>query len=239
VVPQDALEAAANADEGATVLLFADEPLVLPVVTLQRGRLVIVSPGASDTRVNGLVSMLVGAPSSESAQSGRERLGSRTWSAERGDTVAITRRGATSAVVPLDDRIRVSPHLVTRARDVLAGSPPFDLAGALGDSAGLVHFSPSPREWIVYWPRTDRPIFIHSPVRLPHVVELGRVAGHAADRVVRMPARSGDVALAASADLGLKLLDVEKLMADGGPGALDRLKNRRAETLHAFVAEVR
>jgi hypothetical protein len=239
VVPSEAIEAAASADEGATLLLLADEPLTLPVVTLQRGKLVVASPTATTTRLEGLLSMLLGATSSAREPGIRERLGTRTWSAERGEISTVTRRGMISAIVALDGRPRPSHDVLSRARAALSISSYAGVAEALGTGFGMIHFSPSPREWVVYWPRPDRPVWIHSPVRLPHVVELGRVAERTPERVVRMPARSGDVALAIGSSSDRSLAEVEKLMTDGGPATFEKLRREMKTPITALVAEVR
>lgn len=247
VVPAEALELAAVADEDATLLLFADEPLVLPVVTLQRGRVVVVSPNASPARLAGVLSMLLGVvrPANDTS---RERLGTRAWSIEGGATVTLARKGPVSALVPFEDGQAPSADLVERTRSALALANPARIRELIGASAGVVHLSRSPREWIIYWPRTDRRIWIHSPVRLPHVVELGSVASRTDDRIVRMPARSGDVALAVGSDLDRgpqhlqhlrQLQGVEQLMNEGGPTTFERFRGTTSLPMNALVAEVR
>ena len=65
------------------------------------------------------------------------------------------------------------------------------------------------------------------------------MAERSPDRIVRMPARSGDVALAIGSTLDRSLLDVEKLMGDGGPATFERLCVEADKSVAAIVAEVR
>ena len=91
------------------------------------------------------------------------------------------------------------------------------------------------REWLIYWPREDRPASIHSHARLPNLVNLASAAARAKDHLVRFPAHSGDVTVALSASLADG--GTTRLQMEEGAGAV--LEHVIADSVGGLIAELR
>jgi len=231
-IPKPVLSLLDDDDQTTPILLGADEPLVRPVVHLQDGRVIVAGSTASAARVRGLVHMLLaealgGWETTDGKLLTTERLRPRSWSAEIASAVRVEHAsGASTALVPLhgDD---VDRDLVTAASALDVANDDVTLhrlGDALGDRVGLVHLTADSRTWLAWWPGHGNPLWLHSPVRLPHAVDLAR-RDDGRPRAMRMNAQPGDLLVALTAPF-VDGRDVESLLADGGPTALERLRAR-------------
>jgi hypothetical protein len=231
-IPKPVLSLLDDDDSTTPLLLGSDEPLVRPIVHLQRGRVIVAGSTASAARVRGLVRMLLaealgGWETTDGTLLTTERLRPTSWSAEIASAVRIEHAsGATTALVPL--------HGGDVDRDLVAATSALDVADddltlhrlgdAFGDDVGLVHLTADARTWLAWWPGYGNPLWLHSPVRLPHAVDLAR-RDDGRPRAIRLNAQPGDLIASLTAPFAAHR-DLESLLADGGPTALERLRDR-------------
>jgi hypothetical protein len=123
------------------------------------------------------------------------------------------------------------------------GEKEASLSELLGPGAGLVHLSPSAREWLFYWPAAGWPLLISSSTRLPPRFDLHATIERLESRILRLAAAPGDLVLGATRSPPTAVADsLWEAMTDGGPALLDlftqTLRDEPA-SLSAVAVEVR
>jgi hypothetical protein len=249
-IPERLLRLATSERPDASLLLLCREPLVRPTVSLRNGRVTLVEPPLTARRIAGRLRILFTdeatgpMPRGPVACSEYQRpgywVGALTDSSHEDPSAWLDqRRGLTTLVFagasPDAERVGRVGELLARAGD--AERLGVALAELLGD-AGLIHLGPRGDEWLFYWPRRERSLWLCSPQRLPACWDLAATAQECATGCFRVPAANGDVvmslpdevagwALGAArpgvpAHLRSELVDV---VADGGPALLDEMES--------------
>jgi hypothetical protein len=249
-IPERLLRFVTRDRPGAALLLLCRESLVRPSVTLQHGRITLVEPPFSVRRLaSRLRVLLAGASADEASVPVREHQRPEHWlgvlspaaawtplvDQSRGLTVVVPGRTAVAgdALAPVAAAVASQHHLA--AGEALAAA----LVPLLGEEAGMIHLGPRGDEWLLYWPRPERPLWLCSTQRLPACWDLGvtaydspghvyRVAAAAGDVLVTMPAGLSDWALGAAGP-GVPALVASELteaVADGGPALLEHIGER-------------
>jgi hypothetical protein len=246
-IPEDIVRLMTRAIPGLPVLLLCNEPLTRPSVTLQSGRVTLLGPPFSRTRIYSRLRVLLadrGAPA-ESVVAGAarpvvtcERQRTQWWVAALdawgpgagltpGAPVHIhqsTAKGLT-AVLPAQDSAPL-PGIERVVEAVRKSEPDGEkeaaLAELLGTGVGVVHLSPAAREWLFYWPSPGWPLLIHSSTRLPPRFDLRATIERLESWVLRMAAAPGDLVVGTTrSPPGVMTDTMWDAMADGGPVLLD------------------
>jgi hypothetical protein len=264
---------------GAPLLLLCRESLVRPSVTLQHGRVTLIEPPFSVRRIASRLRVILASGAGqrllteEAAVPGGELVirehqrpghwmgvvslaapGSPPWTPgldqSRGLT-AVVRNGAP----PDEQAMGALVELLTGggAREALDAALPELVA----PDDGLIHLPPRGDEWLLFWPRTERPLWLCSTMRLPPCWDLAANAQDAPGRCFRIAAAGGDVVVALTAGLadwalgaagpGVPALlptELTDTVADGGPALLEAIAARMrgqpaARATAALVIEAR
>lgn len=184
-------ESAELAGERVTLLLAADEPLVRAEVSLQRGRVVLVERALTQARLEGTLRALAAGERSEIAAEWRVLRRASAWLFWSPPAHEVEVPGRFQAVLPFDGDV----SLEAGTFDALTAARDEEVASLIGARAGLVHLDET-GGWTFYWPCADRPLWIHSPRRLPRALDLAAAAALAPSNVVRLRGEPGDVAVA-------------------------------------------
>jgi hypothetical protein len=235
-VPQRVLDAVELAGDRARLLLLCAETLVRPHVTTQRGRVVMVSPPHSVSRLSNRIRVLLAGLHSKpdgGSLRRREQYTDRWWlcSFEAGVEPAVLLQpmdeaGMTAVLAPpggsaRDDLLGQVVELLARERsDEARGAGLAQTAG----SCGVVHLSAAGDRWLFHWPNAAWSLRLHSPQRLPSRADIGARAS--SQRTWSMIAAPGDLILAGRATLattGQGQIDLWRALEEGGPSAVDLL----------------
>jgi hypothetical protein len=246
-IPEDIVRLMTRAIPGLPVLLLCDEPLTRPSVSLQSGRVTLLGPPFSRSRIYGRLRVLLadrGTPT-ESVVAGAarpivtcERQRTHWWVAAfdawgpgagiaPGTPVQIhqsTAKGLT-AVLPGSGGAHL-PNVERVVDAVRKAEPDADkesaLSELLGLGVGVVHLSPAAREWLFYWPAEAWPLLIYSPTRLPPRFDLRGTIDRLESRILRLAAAPGDLLVSTTRSPPGAMTDTMwEAMADGGPVLLD------------------
>lgn len=268
-VPEDIVELMTRSMPTISLLLLCEEPLVRPSVTIQSGRVTLLSSplntGRIASRVRALTANAVSATGSlvgtgrNDAVVGpvrtRERQHANGWvgSVACSDTESMPlvvqgmNEGLT-AVVRIDTSApSMGENEATRIADVMRREEPDDekertLRDMLGGSYGALHLAPDGDDWVFYWPAgPETPLKILSPMRLPNSYNLARALSRSGSLMMRVGASSGDVVVALSQSSGADD-DLQGTLGEGGPAVLDILTGKlreSAKSLAGVIAEVR
>lgn len=246
-IPEDIVRLMTRAIPGLPVLLLCDEPLTRPSVSLQNGRVTLLGPPFSRTRIYSRLRVLLadrGVPA-ESVVAGAarpvvtcERQRTQWWVAALdawGPRAGLaprtpvllhqsTAKGLT-AVLPASGGAPL-PSIERVVEAVRRSEPDAEkeaaLSELLGAGVGLIHLSPAAREWLFYWPAAAWPLLIHSSTRLPPRFDLGATIERLESRILRLSAASGDLVVGTTRVAPAAMADsMWEAMADGGPVLLD------------------
>jgi hypothetical protein len=278
-IPDAILELADGRFPGTPLLLVCDEPLTRPTVTLQMGRLTLVEPPLTQARMVSRVRLLLAdaphdevlamsplAPQPPGGFKSREYRQQQWWAAELmcsgrnqehggappqtwlgggdGLTALLAPPATAIARTNLDRALDIVRHGAHRANDAAA------LEQALGTDVGLIHLTSHARDWIIYWPCHERPLWLFSPLRLPRWSDLALVGSSS---LWHVPAASGDIVVALSSralfagsapplPTAPPSTEASSAMLDGGPALLDLMEARLSAAPQPFssvLAEVR
>jgi hypothetical protein len=114
-----------------------------------------------------------------------------------------------------------------------------ELAGMLGPDQGAIHLSADTAEWRIYWPRTDAPLWMCSPKRMPAKWQIQARLGQ--QRFLRVSGFPQDQLVFGWATPP-KLLDaVENSVGEGGPATIGVLSSfcSKHSAFAGAVVEVR
>lgn len=198
-IPEDVLDLATNSYPDLSLLVLCREPLLRPTMSLNNGRVTLVSPPLTSPRVaSALRSLLsdrqVGYASTDTATG---HLGPKSpvslrryrradyWagvmSCNGEGTVSklpLVRQTKTDGLTIVLPRPGNTPDVQMNAvvsgfkRDRAGTDRSASLEQVLGQHAGALHLAPGSDEWTIYWPHKDWPLFVSSPLRLPNVWNL-------------------------------------------------------------------
>jgi len=231
---------AADRFPNVPLLLFSEEPLIRPAVTLQRGRVTVVSgstaPRALAARIRPFLKKhaswsggLGGPGACEELSFGCYTAGFAGGRLTGDDAVPHAHHasdGATLVLAPAGaDPAAIDRILVSTESDSIKATA---IETALGGRGAVIRLGEGGKSWALHWPRADWPLWLFSRLRLPNTTRLepGR-AGRTGGGLFRMEARSGDVLVGMTTwpdgdSAGdLSLLDA---LADGAATFLDRLE---------------
>jgi hypothetical protein len=213
-------------------------------VTLQNGRVTLVEPPFSVRRIASRLRVLLASDRGEATQDDlliREDQRPGHWlglvysaSAPAPWAPAVDQGRGLTAVVPT-----CTADLRPIIDRVATGGEPEVLGAALAEligEAGLIHLSARGDEWLFFWPRPERPLWLCSTLRLPPLWDLAataqespghcfRVAAAGSDVVVTLPAGLSDWALGAASPgvPALVATEMADTVADGGPALLEAI----------------
>lgn len=221
-IPDDVLDLATNAYPDLSVLVLCREPLLRPTMSLNNGRITLVSPPLTSPRVasalRGLLSdRHVGYASTDTAPGlvgGKAPVAVRRY--RRADcSVGVLASGVADGGgaprLPVVRHTRTEGLTVLLPRPGIVVEPLFDqvtasfrhdkteaergasLQDVLGDQAGALHLSPSADEWAIYWPLAQWPLLLASPLRLPNVWNMSRTLERIGKTFMLFPAAHCDM----------------------------------------------
>jgi hypothetical protein len=238
------IAAAARESMAAGIVLWANEPLMRPVMPIGAGNVVLVSTSQRAYLLSAL-DILLGAPASRGS---RQALHRQWWSAwvlgteqDHFDAYQADSTGAT--FVQYGGESPAPGAGLTAAQ--LLGSTQTDarrsslLREALGTDLHLVHLSPGGGHWLVHWASHAVPLWLYSSLRMPARWSVSATLATGGSSFVRIPAFPGDLMISAAIEEPLIAELLEKIPL----GALDVL--RALETLvrrptdWGFVIEAR
>lgn len=274
-IPEDVFRLMTRGVPGLPLLLLCDDALTKASVSLQSGRVTLLGPPHTRTKVYGRIRMLL-------AERGRR---TETTELRPGSPVAtrecqralwwvagVDCHGAAGGAGGADDaaarRLPVTLHQstsegLTGVLPIACGAfkpdanqlaevmrrPETDakkeraLSDLVGSGVGVVHLSPSAREWVFYWPDVKWPLHVHSPLRLPSSFDLAAAIEESDSRLFRLSAAPGDLVAGLSAPLpSVQSQELRAAAADGGPVLLDlfeRVLREHPAPLSGVLAEVR
>ncbi|MBK6694672.1 MAG: hypothetical protein IPG50_21045 [Myxococcales bacterium] len=255
-VPDDIVELMTRSMPTISLLLLCEEPLVRPTVTIQSGRVTLLSPplsaGRIAARIRALTANTVSATGSllgagpADARHGPVRtserqhangwVGAMTCGGDTpSDSLPLVVQGTTEGLTAL---LRVDPGApllvdaeAARVADAMRREEPDDekerkLRDMLGGSYAALHLAPDGEDWIVYWPAGPE-----VPLRILSPMRLPNAynLSNAFGKTGSLMMRFG----AASGDVVVALTgasgaedDIAKAVAEGGPAVLDLLTGR-------------
>ncbi len=236
-VPQRVLDGVTRAGGRARLLLLCAEALVRPHVATQGGRVVMISPPHTPSRLASRIRVLLadrGLKHRVGSLARGERTTERFWlcsfhSADRatGSRVQSTEEGNLTAIL-VPQGVVAAPDLLDQVVALLSRerSDEARLRGVLqlAGACGVMHLTPAADRWLFCWPSTTWPLWVHSAQRMPPHSDVAPRASR--QQAWTMLAAPGDlvvacaVPLAGAADARAAL----RLAAEeGGPAAVDRL----------------
>lgn len=220
-IPEDVLDLATNAYPDLALLVLCREPLLRPTMSLNNGRVTLVSPPLTSPRVASVLRSLmsdrhVGYASTDTATG---HLGPRSpvnvrryrradcWvgvlACSRGEGAAAklplvrqTKTDGLTIVLPRPGAIQELHMNAISAgfkRDRNGADRAASLEQALGDHGAALHLAPSADEWTIYWPHKHWPLFLSSPLRLPNVWNVCRSMERVGKNLLRFPAAHCDM----------------------------------------------
>ena len=254
-VPDDIVELMTRSMPTISLLLLCEEPLVRPSVTIQSGRVTLLSTplntGRIAARIRALTAnavsatgTLVGTGRGDSVQGSvrtRERQHSNGWvgsvacSDDGTGGMPLVLQGMNEGLTALLRIDSGAPAMgeaeASRIADAMRREEPDDdkertLRDMLGGSYGALHLAPDGEDWIFYWPAgPEVPLKIMSPTRLPNAYNLSRALGRSGSLMMRVGAASGDVVVALSTTSGAED-ELSIALGEGGPAVLDVLTGK-------------
>jgi hypothetical protein len=238
------IASAARESMAAGIVLWANEPLMRPVMPVGAGNVVLVSAPQRAHLLSAL-DILLGAPSS---QGSRQALHRQWWSAwvlgtEQAHLDAHQADNTGATFVHFQGQPPPQGAGLTAAQ--LLGSTQTDarrcslLREALGRDLHLVHLSPGGGNWLVHWASHATPLWLYSPLRMPARWSVSATLATSGSSFVRMPAFPGDLMISAAIDDD----DIAELLETIPLGALDAFRALeslvRRPTDWGFVIEAR
>jgi len=199
-IPEDVLDLATNSYPDLSLLVLCREPLLRPTMSLNNGRVTLVSPPLTSPRVASVLRSLLsdrhlGYASTDTATG---HLGPKSpvnvrryrrahyWagviaSGGAEGVVAklpLVRQTKTEGLTVVLPRPGSAPDLQINAiaagftRDRSGADRATSLEQALGEHGAALHLSPGADEWTLYWPHKSWPLLLSSPLRLPNAWNL-------------------------------------------------------------------
>lgn len=201
-IPDDVLDLATNSYPDLSLLVLCREPLLRPTMSLNNGRVTLVSPPLTSPRVASVLRSLlsdrhVGYASTDTATGHlgpkspvnvRRYRRSDYWvgvvssgrvegTAAKLPLVRQTKTDGLTVVLPRPGSTRELQMNAVAAgfkRDRSGADRATSLEQALGDHGAALHLAPGADEWTIYWPHKHWPLFLSSPLRLPNVWNVSR-----------------------------------------------------------------
>jgi hypothetical protein len=155
----------------------------------------------------------------------------------------LSPRDGAIAPTKIERALGIVRHGAQRADDAAT------LAQTLGLDAGLVHLTQHARDWVIYWPCHERPLWLFSPLRLPRWSDLAReqtsslwhVAAASGDIVVGLSSRAPFAGDSPKGGAAPPSTEASSALLDGGPALLDLIEARLGAAPRPFscvLAEV-
>lgn len=256
-VPDEIVSLATKTFPGLSLVFLSREPLLRPVMTLQRGRITLMSPPITPTRLASTLRSIIADRRSDYASTDtatgldgakslvitkRHRrsdsyVGTFACSASDGakarpPTVRQTKTEGVTVVLPFsEDLVDVQLNAVTAA--ARSTNALEDVSHALsklvGDACGVIHLDAASEEWTIYWPDPSRPVVLSSPLRLPSVWNMATKLGREERRIARLPAEHCDTLAALTGALGEGSTALADLTKEGAAYALEQLERALRE----------
>jgi len=244
-IPQEYLEFVDKCSPEASLLLFCEQALAQPFVSLSEGRVTLLGPDSDEDSVYCRLRVLLAERGV--ASSARVEKAAPSWWLADTRTEAATEASVNGAEGSLTLTFSL-PGPSRSARD--AKIPALDaqaslraaLSGSLAPDTGLLHFAAAEQEWLVAWPARPSTLWLLSSLRLPMVSDLS--LGHGGRGSMRLRAASGDIALAVSTqsdDAQSLVRGLLSRLIHGGPAVFDEVSQALAQQTAAWatVVEVR
>jgi hypothetical protein len=258
-VPEEIAELLTGALPRVPLLLLCSEPLLRPTMITQGGRIVLLSPPLSPSKIASRVRMLLsGAAGDAGTQASAKQPGFTTREMRRAHFWAgafckatarplafpfVHEEASTGLTVVLSAE-SVDRDLADEAIGVLGSSerePEKELAleKCLGRDRAALHLASGSEHWTFYWPRLDWSLCLFSSQRVPHFTDLGRMMERSFRRVIRIRAAGGDLVSASTAPYASSSAALAS-MIDGGPALLELAAAERADdrATAGVIAEV-
>ncbi len=220
-VPEDVLDLATNSYPDLSLLVLCREPLLRPTMSLNNGRVILVSPPLTSQRVASVLRSLLsdrqmGYASTDTAtghlgpkspvnvrryrrsdywvgvlSSGRDERAS-----ARLPLVRQTKTDGLTVILPkpgMSTLLEVNAVAACFKRDRDGADRSASLEQGLGERGAALHLAPGADEWTVYWPHKHWPLFLSSPLRLPNVWNLCRSMERIGKNLIRFHAAHCDM----------------------------------------------
>jgi hypothetical protein len=243
---------------GAVVVLLSSDPLVRTTISLQRGRVLLLSPPHDPSTVSrrlrqalwkvrqdGYLDTARGLNAAVEAVQAQVRVSNRFWagtlSTHRADTdiMRSTVRADTGdeqVLLGVRERVGfVDPlTLVPEENSLRTGADLAALGDTLAPGLTLVGLFGA-QEWCVIHTSSAR-IWMVSPLRFPTLYSISDRLSRYAERSMIMPALTGDVLVVADGNLGQGLPDLNVALAAGGLGYHDQLRASLQKETKPFLS---
>lgn len=256
-IPEHVVTLMNNTFSDVPLLLLCSDALHRPAISLQGGRVTLVGPPPTPSRLSSrLRALLAGKfPSKRRVLVGVDHVSARWWQGSFGgkQSGALVRQHVAegvTALLPLgsagvseDDVRGVISHL--RRPNASTDDVGRAVAGVLGTRAALVHLSAAADMWSVYWPEAAGRLEIFSTQRFPMQWNLSGALARSQVKWARMAATGGDLVTVSSRDFDAASTGkttFAEACADGGPAVVDYLDRQFAqapELPFGAVVEVR
>ena len=216
LVPDECLSFLSRRSADASLVLICQETLVRPFVSLSRGRVTLVGPNPDAETIYNRLRVLL-AERATTHGFGNEQAAPTWWVAD----------GPSSG----------------RARPACGdehGS--LTVSFELGTVMGVLRFAPAEQAWLVCWPNLPGTLWLLSPLRLPPMSDLA--ASHGGRGDIRLPAASGDIAIALSVPVRDEstselVRGLAAKAAFGGPSVFEAVSALLQKDARVSVVEVR
>lgn len=252
-IPEDAVSAMTR-DPALRLLLLCPDELVRPSITLHGGRVMLLGPPHTESRIAArlrihLANHRLGSPNSaghgdlkvvftedSTPQAYYGLVGACGGEMSPAALLPVARPVSFGLAFTLRTGATLDERRGTRVGELLCREEPNDvkerqMLELVGAEVAVVHLRPG-RDWLVHWPKPTAGLFLASPLRLPPAwrMGVGRSSG-----LVQQSAASGDVLLAVwggdwtqGADSSPKedLANLAEAATVGGPQVLDTLVER-------------
>jgi hypothetical protein len=247
------------------LLLLCEEALLRPTLTIQEGRIVLLEPPLTASRIEARLRLLMTARCIESAGGfGSAALGDAAQALEERQRTAdywfaVFMGAAAQQRRAMSWRVRARDGLscalsdsaldagaeqaLAASREPGAGDPERGWRAALGKGGALVHLDPSARAWSFLLPDDGCVLRVFSHQRLPRAWDAGRALAKSKGGFFRLTAAPGDViCLATAAPAELRSTLEHAALDGGGPALFQTLVTRcspaAADVAAAVVVEV-
>jgi len=225
-IPDDVLDLATSSYPDLAILVLCREPLLRPTMSLDNGRVTLVSPPLTPSRVASALRGLLtdrhaGYASTDTATghlAPKSSVSVRRY--RRSDYEVVAMAGAPpdggTPRLPIVRQTKIegltillpSPGTVRefRINDIAAGfkrdrdggDRGSALEGAIGNDGAALHLAPGADEWTLYWPHKQWPLLLSSPLRLPNVWNIANSMEQLGKNLLRLQTAHCDMIAALS-----------------------------------------
>ncbi len=231
-VPDEYLSFVSRRSPDASLLLLCEDQLVRRFVSLSEGRITLVGPNADADTIYHRLRVLLAERKNRHGD-GLECAAPAWWAGHS--------RGF-GRTQPAPDHEQGSLTLAFSLGADVEPAPPASTPALVDSGTGVLFFSPAEQQWLLSWPDIPGTLWLLSSLRLPPMSDLS--ASHGGRGSARLPAATGDIAIALSApprdDSVLELVrGLTQKAPLGGPAVFDALSSSLAQDAWVSVVEVR